>query len=346
MSATKRVFTFIGAPLYVGGDNGNVSCETIAVDAPVAAPGATAGALVAIHALSGFITALYVAEYRAAPAAPSTFLLLDGGIATDFDRVAFFTETVLRQRPVGGSFGLVVATHAHVDHVGSTGRWAAAGVPVTAPAGIDGYFDGAGGRWHHHVEQGLASTVAVALGRALERPMTHGVQPAVLPRLTDGARLPGFADWRAIHVPGHTAHMVALYHAATRTLYAADLIIGAQSSAKFFAPAPVDIPFAYAATLARVRRLDVRWLLLAHGGVVETARVGGFGAVLDQVEYHLTNPPPRPVMAVLGRVLMGKNSDAAGFALNDLPRGALPATAGKLVVLRRRATLHNRDSKL
>ena len=35
----------------------------------------------------------------------------------------------------------------------------------------------------------------------------------------------GFDDWRAIAVPGHTSHMVALHHPASRALYVADAVV-------------------------------------------------------------------------------------------------------------------------
>lgn len=86
--------------------------------------------------------------------------------------------------------------------------------------------------------------------------------------LKDIEHLPGeFSDWWVVQLAGHVSHMVGFYHVFSRTFYAADLLVLIKGA--FFPPFRVDIPNAYRETLLRVRSLEVRCLLLPHGGIVD-----------------------------------------------------------------------------
>jgi hypothetical protein len=69
--------------------------------------------------------------------------------------------------------------------------------------------------------------------------------------------------------------MLALYHPPTRVLYAADLLLYNDRTRRFRVPMPVDHHDAYVATMRRLRDLDVRWVLVAHGGIVRLADPSG-----------------------------------------------------------------------
>jgi glyoxylase-like metal-dependent hydrolase (beta-lactamase superfamily II) len=308
-------YRFAGAPLRLGGDNRRLSADRL-----------VGGGGMTVHALSGYMSVLYVVEYAAA--ADRKLLLLDGGVATDHERAMWFAEHALGRRGAAADrFGLVVCTHAHPDHCGSAVNWAAGGVPIAAPQGIDEYSRGARGAVQTAIENVLASYVAHRIGRSLEGRLSTGKVPNPRNdrRLADGDALPGFADWAAVRVPGHTSHMVALYHAATHTLYAADLLI--QLKRGFVPPIPVDIPFAYLDTLRRLRELRVRWLLLPHGGVFDTEEFGGWQAVLSQAAAHVASPAKGgggALMRAINRVVVF-NTDANGFTKSMLPTGPMPA---------------------
>lgn len=76
----------------------------------------------------------------------------------------------------------------------------------------------------------------------------------------------GFLDWRVVQLSGHVSHMVGFYHFFSRTFYVADLFV--QLKGRYFPPFRIDFPDAYRETLLRVRSLDVRCILLPHGGIV------------------------------------------------------------------------------
>jgi glyoxylase-like metal-dependent hydrolase (beta-lactamase superfamily II) len=93
------------------------------------------------------------------------------------------------------------------------------------------------------------------------------LQPLVGPGSAAAAAFPELEEWRCVPVPGHTDHMVALWHAPSRTLYAADALLHLPHQPQALQP-PVTIDFEalYAASVERLARLPVRHLLLAHGG--------------------------------------------------------------------------------
>jgi glyoxylase-like metal-dependent hydrolase (beta-lactamase superfamily II) len=283
-------FRFAGSPVRLAGDNDVITAERML--APTAAPD---GGSMTIHAVSAYINVLFLVEYKPTGGG-RRLLLLDGGTASDTHRIEFYLKDVLRVAR-GDALGLVAISHAHVDHSGGARRWAASGVPIAAPCGIDRYFRGVGGAWQRFAEVACCQYVAWQLGRHFELPICPGdvPNPTGTKRLVDGDTLPGYDDWSVIATPGHTAHMVTFYHGATHTLYAADMIIGKGhgSRRKFVAPTPVDIPNLYCDTVRRLRLLPVRWLLMAHGGAVDVAQVtGGWLAVLEQVERSLHGTVP------------------------------------------------------
>jgi glyoxylase-like metal-dependent hydrolase (beta-lactamase superfamily II) len=298
-------FTFTGGPLRMRGSGRQLTGERLLVSAGPHTPAFT------VHCVSGYIACLYLVEYgdgspsSASSSSRSVCALLDGGMRNDVPRVQFYVENVIGQSPPAGDVGgeqtgksgnrmadmlkLVVSTHCHPDHIGGVPlyqrRW---NIPAAAPERHGDYYRGTG-IVHWITDTYLSEVFASLLHR---RPVELNVAgPRCLPKgtyfpLRDMSPLPGvLEDWTAIHIPGHTTHMVGLHHAGARLFYAADLMV--HHKGEFRAPLPVDVESAYLHTLNRLRGLDVRFLLLAHGGIVDCdERPGGWLGVLDEVKQH------------------------------------------------------------
>jgi hypothetical protein len=91
--------------------------------------------------------------------------------------------------------------------------------------------------------------------------------PIVGPNSKIECGFPELAEWRCVAAPGHTDHMVALWHAPSGTLYAADAILHLPHQPRALQP-PVTIDFKdlYVSTVQRLAQFPVNNLLLAHGG--------------------------------------------------------------------------------
>jgi glyoxylase-like metal-dependent hydrolase (beta-lactamase superfamily II) len=89
--------------------------------------------------------------------------------------------------------------------------------------------------------------------------------------LSDGDHLPGLSDWQVLNTPGHSDDSTCLFHAPSRTLLSGDAVLSANGRA-WFNPEFVD-PELSAMSEARLRALDVEYLLPGHGLVVTGSRV-------------------------------------------------------------------------
>jgi hydroxyacylglutathione hydrolase len=87
-------------------------------------------------------------------------------------------------------------------------------------------------------------------------------------RLSDGNLIAaGDGELEVVHTPGHAPDHVCLWQAATRTLFCGDLMV---LGSTVVIPASDGGSLAdYLASLARVRALDPRRMLPAHGEVIE-----------------------------------------------------------------------------
>lgn len=249
----------------------------------------------AVHHLKGYITDLWVAE------GGDGLVLLDGGCRGDASRVVGFVRDRLG-RPLT-ALRLAVATHAHPDHAGGAcelrRRYR---VPVAAPEGIDRWYAGPGGVVQQLVDRLLARHVARRLGRARES--------VAYPRrlrpdhpLVDGGPVPHLSGWRAVAVPGHTAHDVVLHHAEGATLYAADLVVRINGGLRL--PVPVLDRRAMSRSIERLAELEVRRLLLAHGGEVAVSNAAEIADALRADLERTPSPSMRRVRSVtaLGRTM-------------------------------------------
>jgi len=264
------------------------------------------GGSLRLHAFPGSISNLYAVEY----CETGRVLLLDAGCASDFARV----QAYLFSRGLSSAnVAMVISSHAHPDHAGAAHKWKEIGVRVVAPRGINEWYAGPFGFMQWRIETGLVrylETLHIGPFLAAFPAIVNQYWPSKkvwFPRHLDWDReipIPGplapreeldvpvmldeaFADWVAVPVPGHTDHMVALYHAATRTLYAADSLVNVRpkhglqySIQQDFLPLQVD-------SLVRLSRLEVRHLLMAHGGACTVGALGEMPPLPDELDEGL-----------------------------------------------------------
>ena len=313
-----------------------------------------------------------------APDNERSWVLLDAGTKSDVNRLVHFLRHQCKEpRPLDVAMPLIVSTHAHPDHIGGIAplmRTHHVGV-VAAAAKHEQYYKGLG-RTHWWIDTYLLQLFARMLKRRpLElqicRSDIYKFRNSLMGRgslgeptswvtsryngrlkggelkdlektgyvpLEDGSRLPMLDQWVAIQVPGHTMHMVALYHEPSHILYAADLIIGHKG--EFRAPIPVDNERAFEHTLERLKHLSVSFLLLAHGGMIDLReRPGGWTGVLDEVRAHLREKGGTRGVNITHKIvqwLSGTSPEIRKFNFDEasnrltrhrLPRGDEPAAA-------------------
>ena len=169
----------------------------------------------------------------------------------------------------------VVVTHIHLDHAGAAGavlREAPRARLYVHPAGAPHLVD----------PSKLMASAARIYGDAMER-LWGAFEPVPAARLTtlgDGDAIPFGRGRRlvALHTPGHASHHVALHDPELGDVYTGDVAGVRLANAPYVRPPtpPPDIDLdAWRASIARLRALDARRLLLTH-----------FGAVTD-VAWHL-----------------------------------------------------------
>lgn len=230
-----------------------------------------------LHMIEGHIADLYIAEY------PDSLLILDCGCRSDNEIFAeYITDTI------GRSFStvkLLVVTHPHPDHAGSSMIMSKKyGVPVAAPEDINLWYKGYGGRIQHAVDTFLAHVSARSRRMKLRR-VSYPRCIDVDYYLKDSDTLPGFDDWRAFSVPGHTEYDMVLYNKRESLLYCADTIIRIRD--KFLSPFPVTDSDKMRTSLKRLGALDVKFIAMAHGGIYKTA---DFSLITDGLVHNLDTP--------------------------------------------------------
>lgn len=241
-----------------------------------------------LHEFQGQINTLYCAVYDDGESLRA--LLLDCGCAADFEVVNSFLASNYGRRKF--DVIIVATTHAHPDHFGSAFKWKELGFTVCGPRGINDWYEGPFGNAQHRIDIGLTRFVSESMNKsasiweavvemmrpspqfAFPRRLTLDVEvplaDALAPEVDLAARHPlhpMFVDWKAIAVPGHTSHMMALWHEPSSTLYAADTIVHLPGKhGGFQPPLALDFPRLHVASLERLAKLPVKRLLLAHGG--------------------------------------------------------------------------------
>ena len=115
----------------------------------------------------------------------------------------------------------ILLTHAHLDHAGGARTLARAwGVPVYVHP-LDIIY--ARGRDYPRPDPTIGGALAMVT-RFNRGPSTAYVGEAAMP-LPEGGTVPGFAEWRWLHTPGHTPGHVSLWREGDRTLVAGDACI-------------------------------------------------------------------------------------------------------------------------
>ncbi len=124
----------------------------------------------------------------------------------------------------------IFLTHHHMDHVGAA-AWLAreAGLPIAA---------------HPRTAALLADQLDV------DRPIVAGDH---------------LGDWQALHTPGHASGHLCLWHARERWLVAGDMVA---SVGTIVVDPPDGHMASYLAQLARLRALDARLAIPAHGAAI------------------------------------------------------------------------------
>lgn len=287
-------FKYIGSPVQFRGLGNEISSSFVLTRTVGDRP-------MKIHCLPGYISALYLVEYPE----EGRMLLLDSGFPSDLERVRFYIEEVMAagkgaaRQSMAERLQLVVATHSHVDHMGASLGYERCGIPVAVAKGVDKSYVGLGGRIAQLSEILFSYIMASRMGRKVcESPFVFSKSvwgpywqaPAKPLRLENAAPLPlGFSDWVAVKCPGHTSHMVCLYHPHSQIFYMADMFVGLKKG--FYPPLLIGDAQAYRRTLHRLRGLPTRCALLAHGGIVDVRdRCGSWGALIDEVaEQHASS---------------------------------------------------------
>lgn len=207
-----------------------------------------------LHEIQGHIQSLYLVEY------PDRLLLLDAGCRCDVEVVEAYARSIQRSL---SELKLVVVTHMHPDHAGGAQEYRRRyGAQIVSGADED-WYKGLSGSVQHLIDILLAYWVASRMGRPLRWLWYPKLLDADL-HLQEGDQLPGFVDWSIKATPGHTGEDISLWHASTGTLYVADVILKVRG--RFIAPFPVEFPELYERTLQQLLRLDIREMLMAHGG--------------------------------------------------------------------------------
>lgn len=211
--------------------------------------------------VKGYIATIFLVVYD------DRILMLDGGARFDAVRIENYLADTL-ERPVS-QLQLALVTHMHPDHAGGAPVLRRRhGTRIASHQDIDRWYRGIGGAAQHLID--------TLLGHYSARQQFGHFERAWYPRylrpdvaLRDGDSLPAFSDWQALAAPGHTLYDLVFWHQATGTLYAGDLLV--KVGRHIVLPFPTLFPALMRTTLARMARLPVKRLLLAHGGELEIA---------------------------------------------------------------------------
>ncbi|MBT0586088.1 MBL fold metallo-hydrolase [Alteromonas oceanisediminis] len=207
-----------------------------------------------LHQLNGYIQNILLVEYE------HGLLLLDGCCRADVDSVARFITDELN-RPLT-DLKLVVVTHMHPDHAGGAHQLRRiSGCRIACHPKAPRWYRGLMGKFAHLTDVGLTYWVAGRIGK----PKKHIWYASTLRPdfvLDDEQTLPEFPDWQVLYTPGHTDHDLSLWHAESRQVYVADLVVFVKK--RLVPPYPVCHPNQYKASLRRLEALAQPMVYFAH----------------------------------------------------------------------------------
>jgi len=230
-----------------------------------------------IHKIQGYISYIYLAEYS------EKILLLDSGCANDARVIANFCKNILK-RPIT-DIKLLAVTHAHPDHAGGAARLRTKyNIPVAAHRDIDLWYANLTGFIQHKIDCFLAQFVRFRIHKKF-KPVLYSRFLIPDYELADGDKLPGFEDWCAFHIPGHTLHDLALYNTQLGTLYSGDCIIHLKG--KLNLPLPSLFLSKMKKTYKKLSRLTINNILPAHGEKIVDEELKD---VFDRMIYKTEKP--------------------------------------------------------
>jgi len=185
------------------------------------------------------------------------------------------------QRQVGesdesnGRIGTVVATHYHLDHVGSIGKLKELfGTQVMAHSEDAGVMEGVVPYERFKLDR-LRSIYYAALG-----PLFKYEHVGVDVRLTEGDMIDAMGGLQVIHLPGHTRGSIALYQSERGILFSGDTIRNEKGIVE--GPPPLFSPGieeAFWCIKEKVLSLGFETLLPGHGSPV----IGGASSAVEQM---------------------------------------------------------------
>jgi len=230
-----------------------------------------------LHVINGYIQSIYLVEYA------HGLLLLDGCSRADVQTIkAYITENLNRSF---SDLKLVVVTHMHPDHAGAAHRLRKLTGCKIASANVEGHwYSGIDGLIMHWTDMALTQWVA----KKKKQPRKNIWYPAKLKAdvlLNDGDLLPEFKEWQALSTQGHTDRDLSLLHINSKQIYVADLIVIVKG--KLTAPFPVFYPRRYRESLTKLKKIQPKYLLLAHQKSVEVK-----GEDFDKL---ITKAPTKPL---------------------------------------------------
>lgn len=223
-----------------------------------------------LHVIHGCIETIFLVEYD------DKILILDGGCSGDVARIENYVTKVLGKSME--CVKLVIASHAHADHAGGTSLFKKIySIPTAAPIEINKWYSGIGGFIQHKIDLMLSFWVAKKNKQPFKSIFYKKNIEFDYP-LQDGNNIPFFNDWKVIETPGHTAHDIVLCNQKESMLYVSDVLI--RINDRFLLPFPVTLPGLMEKSLIKLKPLNVKTLLMAHGG---PKTVENFSEVIDSV---------------------------------------------------------------
>jgi len=179
-------------------------------------------------------------------------------------------------RALGRDLAAIAITHAHADHVGSLGRFAAeTAVPVLAGE-LDAARIRAGGIPPKPIPTGLVGRLMAVAAMRVD------VEPARVDILVgDGDPVPGAPGLRVLATPGHTpGHVSYLMADAGGVLFAGDLAVNVLGLRESFVHA--DRAQALR-SLERVAALDFEVAVFGHGPPITRRATARFRRLVERL---------------------------------------------------------------
>lgn len=170
---------------------------------------------------------IFVNVYAVINSSDNTWVLIDAGLKWSAPKIRKMAEILFgrNSRPSG-----IVLTHGHFDHVGSVATLASEwDVPVYA----------------HHLEMPYLTGVSSypppdpTVGGGLMADVSFiypkgpiNIEDRVISLPQEG-RIPGLAEWKYIHTPGHAPGHISLFREADKVLIAGDAVVTTRQESAF-----------------------------------------------------------------------------------------------------------------